>query len=106
MSRPDFVDMTENFTEAEATCCIQRKGRQAVIRKFTQADAKKAGLWGKAGPWQNYPTRMLQCRARAWAIRDAYPDALRGIAIAEEQRDIPRAQEVAPLQLPGGQCDE
>src|SRR5690606_3367586 len=44
-------------------------------------------LWGKSGPWQQYPKRMLQWRARGWAIRDAAPHALFGMT-AEELRDI------------------
>ncbi len=27
----------------------------------------KAGLVGKSGPWSQYPGRMYQMRARAWA---------------------------------------
>jgi hypothetical protein len=44
---------------------------------------------------------MLQMRARAWAIRDAFPDALRGIGVAEEVRDIPQREEAPKLALPG-----
>ena len=48
----------------------------------------QAGLWGKQGPWKQYPKRMLQMRARGFAIRDAFPDALRGMYMAEEVQDI------------------
>lgn len=51
---------------------------------FGVKDAKAAGLWGKHGPWMNYPRRMMMYRARAFALRDAFPDALRGAGIAEE----------------------
>ena len=57
-------------------------------REFTVEDAKKAGLWGKQGPWQTAPTRMLKLRARAFALRDTFADALRGLQSAEEQRDV------------------
>jgi hypothetical protein len=56
---------------------------------FTLEDAKTAGLWDKAGPWKNYPRRMLQMRARAFACRDSFPDVLKGIGVAEELQDIP-----------------
>jgi hypothetical protein len=72
-----------------AVCAITRKGEKAnIVRRFSVADAKKASLWGKTGPWTNYPQRMLQMRARAWACRDAFPDVLKGISVAEEAQDI------------------
>jgi hypothetical protein len=60
--------------------------------KFTVADAKKAGLWGKTGPWTQYPKRMLQMRARGFALRDAFPDVLKGLVTAEEAQDYPATQ--------------
>ena len=71
-----------------ATCYITRKGEDPVCRTFTMDEAKKAGLLSKQGPWQSYPKRMLQMRARAFALRDVFPDILRGIGIAEEQSDM------------------
>src|SRR3546814_15538068 len=44
---------------------------------------------GKQGPWSQYPQRMRQMRARAWAMRDGFADVLKGIGIAEEVRDFP-----------------
>jgi len=67
---------------------IKRKGQEASGAKFSVADAKKASLWGKAGPWQAYPDRMLQMRARGFGLRDKFADALRGLSIAEEAMDI------------------
>src|SRR3546814_15720497 len=52
-------------------------------------DAKKAGRAGKQGPWSQYPQRMRQMRARAWAMRDGFAEVLKGIGIAEEVRDFP-----------------
>jgi hypothetical protein len=73
---------------------IMRKGRaDPIVRTFTVAMAKKAGLWGKSGPWQQYPERMLLMRARTFAFRDAFPDALRGLPTAEEMRDHPPGPE-------------
>jgi hypothetical protein len=70
-------------------CIAIRKGKAPVEVTFTVADAKKAGLWGKPGPWQNYDKRMLQMRARGFALRDAFPDVLRGLITAEEAQDLP-----------------
>jgi hypothetical protein len=75
-----------------ATCEAKRRGYpDATISRFSVADAKKAGLWGKSGPWSQYPRRMLQMRARGFALRDAFPDVLRGLVTAEEAQDYDHA---------------
>ena len=102
--RPDFVDCIETWTgdgdKMEAHCLIKRAGRTDLARSFSVTDAKRAGLWGKAGPWCQYPKRMLQMRARSWALRDSFPDALKGIEITEEIRDLPAPMERVAMQLP------
>jgi hypothetical protein len=70
-------------------CEIKRRGHEPERSEFSVAMAKRANLWGKAGPWQQYPDRMLQLRARGFALRDVFPDALRGVITAEEAHDIP-----------------
>lgn len=75
-----------------ATCRAKRKGETEVIQTFSEEDARQAGLWKKAGPWSQYPKRMLQMRARGFALRDTFPDVLRGIAQAEESMDIEVAE--------------
>ncbi len=62
----------EGTPNPSAVCIARRKGRMPVIARFSVEDAKRAGLWGKAGPWQSYPKRMLQMRARGFALRDAF----------------------------------
>lgn len=78
-------------------CCVKRIGRKPKEVRFSLEDAKKAGLWGKPGPWQQYPGRMLMFRARSWACRDEFPDILRGIQVREEVEDF---QVKKPLQMP------
>jgi hypothetical protein len=71
-----------------AVCEAKRKGYPSpTVVRFSVADAKKAGLWGKSGPWQQYPARMLTLRARGFALRNAFADALRGLITAEEAQD-------------------
>ena len=82
--------ISETATETESTCSIKRKGEAIVTRTFSDDDAKKAGLIGKQGPWTQYPKRMRQLRARAFALRDVFPDVLRGIQVAEEVIDLPK----------------
>jgi len=77
-----------------------------IVAKFSVADAKRAKLWQEnptvrrksrdggtyeadSGPWYSYPDRMLQMRARGFALRDAFPDVLKGLLSAEEAGDIP-----------------
>jgi hypothetical protein len=81
--------ISETFSDGTATCTVKRRGEpEAVARSFSIDQAKKAGLWGKQGPWQQYPERMLQMRARAFALRDVFPDVLKGMYVAEEAQDI------------------
>src|SRR6185312_8184243 len=68
---------------------IKRRGSAVHEAKFSVADAKKANLWGKAGPWTQYPKRMLCLRARGFGLRDKFADALKGLITAEEAQDYP-----------------
>lgn len=77
----------ETQTDEEATCVVKRKGHKAVIKTFSKEDAKRAGLLSKQGPWSQYPKRMMQMRARGYALRDEFTDILKGFGVAEEERD-------------------
>jgi len=72
-----------------AVCLVKREGQEEQETSFSVSDAKLAGLWGKAGPWTQYPARMLRFRARSFALRDQFGDALRGLKAAEEAMDEP-----------------
>jgi len=82
---------------AKATLTRGDTGK-VVIRTFSMADAKRAGLLAKPGPWTQYPQRMLAHRARAWAIRDGAADALMGLQISDEAQDYgpDAARDVTP----------
>lgn len=68
-----------------AICESKRRGDPKPIKRtFAVSDAKKAGLWGKQGPWTQYPDRMLGMRARAFCLRDGYADVLGGLYLKEE----------------------
>lgn len=103
----------EEYIENEGTpnpvavCMAKRKGRKPVVAKFSVEDAKRAGLWGKGGPWTAYPKRMLQMRARGFALRDAFPDVLKGMITAEEAQDYPDEAKPAPAvrQAPANPLD-
>jgi hypothetical protein len=89
------------FSEIEeagkAVCTFVRKG-QRYTREFSVKDAQRRGHWGKRGPWSTDPWRMLQIRARTFAGRDAFSDALKGFTTEDEARDIVelRAEEAKP----------
>jgi hypothetical protein len=90
LAHPDCEDVIESMQDDTAICTVKRRGRAPIVRRFSVTDAKLAQLWGKSGPWSTYPTRMLQMRARGFALRDAFPDVLKGLIAAEEARDIPQ----------------
>lgn len=91
----DEDDAATSLKNGAGRCKIVRKGCPPYEVRFTTDMAKAAGLWGKAGPWSQYPGRMLQMRARSWAFRDRFPDSLKGIRIAEEAMDMPAGEPVA-----------
>lgn len=76
---------------------VKRAGQPEASDEFTVADAKRAALWGKAGPWTQYPQRMLRFRARGFILRDQFGDVLKGLRSAEEVMDEPPEKDVTAL---------
>lgn len=79
---------------------IWRVGQEhPYIGRFTVGDAKRAGLWmdPRRQPWVKSPLRMLKIRARAFAVRDGFADALMGLGIMEEIEDA------LPPEIDGGE---
>jgi hypothetical protein len=72
-----------------ARCTVRRKGRPTPsCAVFSWKDAKQAALAGK-DTYKQYPGRMLKARARAFALRDAFPDVLCGVYSSDEAADMP-----------------
>ncbi len=71
----------DNF---RAICKVKRVGGDEVVEIFTKQDAIRAGLWGK-NVWGPYPKRMIKYRARAFALRDVFPDVLKGLTHTKEE---------------------
>lgn len=101
----------DDFT---AYCTVTRPNGKKITRKFSVADAKQARLWDERAtvpkynggtkpndsPWYRYgKTRMLPMRARGWAARDGAADVLRGLRVAEEERDTPM-RDITPATAP------
>src|SRR5438034_3289845 len=110
LRHPDCQDVQEhpigdpNDDSLGWQCTVYRRGREPKVGRFTIADAKRAQLLIKPGPWKFYQDRMLRMRARAFALRDSFADVLRGLSVVEEMRDVTPnnhvAPEVKPLILP------
>lgn len=96
--RPDWGGMQVEWSgEGDSLACavsIVRKGHGEYSGSFSVADAKTASLWKKQGPWTQYPRRMLELRARSYALRGAFADALAGFHAREEVADEPPTREV------------
>lgn len=92
MIKQEFIGnpFDDSFT---AICKVKRKGGEEHISTFSVKDAKTALLWGKktnsgkATAWVTYPKRMLMYRAVGFALRDIFPDVLRGAKLYEEVID-------------------
>lgn len=101
LNSPLCEKFEENFDEQSMTAwvTVKRKGHAERQVSFSQGDAQAAGLWGKQGPWSQYPKRMLAMRARGFASRDEFADVLKGLSVAEEQMDIAE-KDVTPSSTP------
>lgn len=83
--------------ERQGVCVTHRAGDKEPIRTvFSVKDAKKAGLWQKAGPWQQYPDRQLKWRAIGFNLNDQFSDVLGGFPIDVEVKDYPEEAFSAP----------
>lgn len=83
------LEWVKEWSEGDISyCSTQRAGYpEPYTTSFSDADAKAAGLLGKAGPWTNYKSRMRQMRARAFNLRDQFADVIKGLNSAEEVQD-------------------
>lgn len=84
-----FVERIEYRDSVPVAICQVRRlpDGKPVVREFSLVDAKRAGLIRKDSAWEAYPLRMLQLRARSWALRDTFSDVLRGLRPAEDVDD-------------------
>ena len=94
-NHPSFGGIEETFDDATmtASCTVWRKKGTKHTQTFSKADAELAGLWGR-NTWKQYPKRMLAMRARGFALRNQFADALLGLITAEEAQDIPVTESV------------
>jgi hypothetical protein len=83
--------MGSEYNPEDSLDLMQRKG--IIVNTFSIADAKRAGVWGGTGKeewqkkmsaWYKHPKRMMKMRARAFTLRDGWPDILKGMHAQEE----------------------
>ena len=89
-AHPQYGGHKEWLDGETAHCRITRLVNAEKVeteRTFSVGEAKRAGLLNKPGPWKQYPNRMLQMRARGFAMRDSFPDALKGVGV-DDDRDL------------------
>jgi hypothetical protein len=81
---------------------VKRKGSDWHESRFSIKDAKKAGLWGKAGAWTTYSDQMQMHRAVSFGCRFKFADALMGLISEEEAQDYPKEDsnyvDITPVQ--------
>ncbi len=70
-------------------CRMKRKGCEAVTGSFSWAEALEAGFdqVKPESPWKRWTNRMMQFKARNFAMRDQFADYLKGIRTIEENSD-------------------
>jgi hypothetical protein len=102
-------EMVGQYGEMDYCCAITSTRKDTgveITTSFSIGDAKRAGLWGKSGPWTEYPKGQLYYRALGFHLDRVYPDVLMGFDIAESLMDYPDEVEVhgvvlQPLDKPG-----
>jgi len=101
VERSPECEYVKEWTEGDgdtltAFCEAKRRSRpEAETRSFSWKDAQRAGLVGK-DTYKQYPKRMLQMRARSFALRDQFADLLCGFILAEEAQDYPTDNTIRP----------
>ena len=74
-----------------AVCEMRARGQKETRRrwftlddaiamdKYPNAKGTNVSQWWSKGVWAKHTNRMLQMRARAWLIKDMFPEVLNGI---------------------------
>lgn len=78
-----------------AVCRIKRRGEPEASREFSWSEAVKAGISG-SNTYSKYRRRMLQMRARSWALKDTFSDVLLGVSI-DEYDNVPIEKDVTEI---------
>lgn len=94
LAHPECKELEETYDAKTKTakCRVVRVRKNGNTRtteeEFSWADADTAKLTSK-DTYKQYGKRMLKMRARGFALRDAFPDVLKGLITREEAQDFP-----------------
>lgn len=87
-------------TPTRAEWRARRNGRESTA-VWTADMAKRAGLLGKPGPWQQYPHAMLSARASVEICRRVWPEVCAGLYTPDEMGAAETVEaEVIPAPAP------
>jgi len=88
---PGWEHLGNSSPDQESVCVLKRKGEPLTVRSFSQEDVKRAGL---GNVHKSYPKLMRKYRARNVAIKDAFPDVVKGMEIKEVvEEDAPMIEQ-------------
>lgn len=76
-----YTYMVQRLDETGCAIEFRRHGEPIGVSEYTAEDAKKAKLWGKAGPWTEHPRNMLFARALRNGVRWYCPDVVGGAVL-------------------------
>lgn len=79
VERPGCADVQITYTAADAA--------QAGLMCIIEIDGKKYWAGKENTAWKGYWKRMLLKRAMSWALDEAFPDILNGLATTEDLAD-------------------
>lgn len=102
VAHADFLDIVEEFEgdgqldTLVAVCTVERRNRKPVTRRYSWKDAVTAGD-SRKDTYQKGPKRMLQWRARWWALKDCFADVLRNVEIREPGETYTAPEVAAPM---------
>lgn len=85
-SEGEMFDAKGAYNPAYTWICetLRVGDEQPTFTRFSIADAVRAGIWG-ARTWATHPGRMGKYKARAFCLRDKYPDVLKGLVHSTEE---------------------
>lgn len=94
----EYILETSEGSGDDLVCYCETRRRdtgEEIVRSYSWAEADKVvqkTKWGDKkltdkDTYKNYGPRMIAMRARAYCLRDAYSDVLKGIRAADEEED-------------------
>lgn len=87
----------EKTDASEARVVLTHQDGSSIDLRYTEKDARTAGLWGK-GTWIKHPATMLRARALMNAARAFAGEIFAGLYCEDEIQEIAREEKVIEVQ--------